>query len=133
MTAAYRRAGLNDNAIRNLIAKNAGESGWGRSAQGSYNFGNITIGKSWNGKYVKGKDSDGNGNTTSNYFRAYDSLDDYVRDEIQFLTRLYDFNPNDDIVTFTHKLQGGNKGGRYYAGAKNYAQFIQSIYQNVKI
>ena len=133
MAAAYRRAGLNDNAIRNLIAKNAGESGWGRSAQGSYNFGNITIGKHWNGKYVKGKDSDGNGNVITNYFRAYDSLDDYVKDEIQFLTRLYDFNPNDDIATFTRKLQGGNKEGRYYAGAKNYAEFIQSIYPNVKI
>jgi flagellum-specific peptidoglycan hydrolase FlgJ len=32
MTASYKRAGLNDNAIKNLIAKNALESGWGRSA-----------------------------------------------------------------------------------------------------
>ena len=133
MVAAYRRAGLSDNAIRNLLAKNAGESGWGRSAQGAYNFGNITTGKYWKGKYVKGKDHDGNGNPITNYFRAYDSLDDYVRDEIQFLTRLYDFDPNDDIVTFIHKLQGGNKGKRFYAGAKHYKEYIQSIYRNVKI
>jgi len=27
---AYRKAGLNDNAIKNLLAKNALESGWGK-------------------------------------------------------------------------------------------------------
>lgn len=115
MTAAYKRAGLSDNAIRNLIIKNAIESGWGNTAQGSYNFGNITPGKYWKGKYVNGRDTDGKGNPIKQKFRAYDSLDEYVADEIQFLTRLYDFDQNDDIATFAHKLQGGNRGRRFYA------------------
>mgnify|MGYP003294338683 CR=1 FL=1 len=100
MTAAYKRAGLSDNAIKNLLIKNAIESGWGNTAQGSYNFGNITPGKYWKGKYVNGRDTDGKGNPIKQKFRAYDSLDEYVADEIQFLTRLYDFNQNDDITTF---------------------------------
>lgn len=115
MTAAYKRAGLSDNAIKNLLIKNAIESGWGNTAQGSYNFGNITPGKSWKGKYVNGRDTDGKGNPIKQKFRAYNSLDDYVADEIQFLTRLYDFNQNDDIATFASKLQGGNRGKRFYA------------------
>lgn len=115
MTAAYKRAGLSDNAIKNLIIKNAIESGWGNTAQGSYNFGNITPGKYWTGKYVNGRDTDGKGNPIAQKFRAYDSLDEYVADEIQFLTRLYDFNQDDDIATFAHKLQGGNRGRRFYA------------------
>jgi len=31
MTDAYKRAGLSDNAIKNLLAKNALESSWGKS------------------------------------------------------------------------------------------------------
>lgn len=133
MVAAYKRAGLSDNAIRCLIAKNAIESGWGRSAQGAYNFGNITTGKHWKGMFVKGKDTDGKGNSITNFFRAYNSLDEYVQDEIQFLTRLYDFDPNDNVNTFAHKLQGGNKAGRMYAGAPGYANAIISVYRNVEI
>ena len=133
MVEAYRREGLPDNAIRNLLAKNALESGWGKSAQGAYNFGNIITGKYWNGKYAKGKDYDGNGNIITNYFRAYNSLNDYVRDELQFLTRLYDFDPNDDIDIFIHKLQGGNKGGRSYAESKSYKNALKNVYRNVKI
>jgi flagellum-specific peptidoglycan hydrolase FlgJ len=82
MTAAYKRQGLNDNAIKNLIAKNALESGWGRSAQGDYNYGNLTTGSSWTGRYVQGNDHDADGNQISQKFRAYDSIDDYVKDEI---------------------------------------------------
>jgi flagellum-specific peptidoglycan hydrolase FlgJ len=92
MTNAYKKYGLSDNAIKNLIAKNALESGWGRSVQGDYNFGNITTGNNWKGRFISGKDKDANGQKISQKFRAYDSLDDYVKDEIQFLTKLYDFN-----------------------------------------
>lgn len=131
LTAAYKRQGLNDNAIKNLIAKNALESGWGRSAQGAYNFGNITTGSAWQGKYVKGKDEDKDGNPITNNFRAYDSLDDYVKDEIQFLTRLYDFNQNDSIDQFLHKLQGGNSGKRHYAGSRTYKSSVKQIYSQL--
>lgn len=128
MTAAYKRAGLNDNAIKNLIAKNALESGWGKSAQGDYNFGNITAGKSWTGRIVEGGDKNAAGKAITQKFRAYDSLDDYVKDEIQFLTNLYDFNQDDDISKFLDKLQGGNSAGRKYAEDPSYKNKVKSIY-----
>lgn len=131
MTAAYRRAGLNDNAIKNLIAKNALESGWGQSAQGDYNFGNITTGRNWTGRFVEGRDSDAKGNRISQRFRAYDSMDDYVKDEIQFLTRLYDFNQDDDFDTFIGKLQGNNSGKRHYAEDPSYKNKVRSVYLNI--
>lgn len=131
MTAAYRRAGLSDNAIKNLMAKNALESGWGNTAQGDYNFGNITSGKYWKGRVVKGRDHNAAGKRISQTFRAYDSLDDYVKDEIQFLTRLYDFDQNDSIDVFINKLQGGNKGGRRYAEARDYASKVRSVYNSI--
>ena len=132
MTAAYRRAGLNDNAIKNLIAKNALESGWGKYAQGDFNFGNLTTGSNWNGRYVQGKDKDSKGNSISQKFRAYNSLDEYVADEIQFLTKLYDFNKNDDFETFIGKLQGNNSGKRKYAGVSDYANRVRRVYNSIK-
>ena len=131
MTNAYKKAGLSDNAIKNLIAKNALESGWGKSAQGSYNFGNITTGSKWTGKYIDGRDKDAEGNPITNRFRAYDSLEDYVTDEIQFLTRLYDFNGNDDFETFIGKLQGNNSGKRRYAEDKTYAAKVRGVYNSI--
>ena len=128
MTAAYKRQGLNDNAIKNLIAKNALESAWGKSAQGDYNFGNITAGKSWKGRIVEGGDKNAAGKAITQRFRAYDSLDDYVKDEIQFLTNLYDFNQDDDISKFLDKLQGGNSAGRKYAEDPSYKNKVKSIY-----
>ena len=131
MTASYKRAGLNDNAIKNLIAKNALESGWGKSAQGDYNFGNITTGSSWTGRFVQGKDHDANGKKISQKFRAYDSMDDYVKDEIQFLTKLYDFNQDDDFDTFIDKLQGNNSGKRRYAEDKQYSNKVKQVYNSI--
>ena len=131
MTAAYKRAGLNDNAIKNLIAKNSLESNWGKSAQGDYNFGNLTTGKSWKGRFVQGGDKDKDGNPISQKFRAYDTLDDFVKDEIQFLTRLYDFDQNDDLSTFLDKLQGGNSAGRRYAEDPSYKNKVKSRYLKV--
>ena len=53
LAAAYRKAGVtNDNAIKMLIAQDAQESGWGRSAQGKFNLGNLTTGAKWKGDYV---------------------------------------------------------------------------------
>jgi flagellum-specific peptidoglycan hydrolase FlgJ len=104
MTEAYKKAGVSDNGIKNLIAKNAFESGWGNSAQGAYNFGNITAGSKWDGDYYDGKDVDADGNPITNRFRVYSDLDSYVKDELQFLTSLYDFDSNDDFETFAKKL-----------------------------
>ena len=131
MTAAYKRAGLNDKAVKNLIAKNALESSWGTSAQGDFNFGNITTGSSWGGRFVNGGDHDANGDNISQKFRAYNSLDDFVSDEIQFLTRLYDFKADDDFDTFIGKLQGNNSGKRRYAADKSYSQKVKRVYNSI--
>lgn len=131
MTEAYARAGLNDNAIKNLLAKNALESGWGKYTQGSFNFGNITTGGSWRGAYVDGKDTDAKGNPIRNRFRSYNNLDEFVKDEIQFLTSLYDFDPNDDIDTFLGKLQGSNSGKRHYAEDPNYKKRVKNVYSKL--
>lgn len=131
MTNAYKKAGLSDNAIKNLLTKNALESGYGTYAQGDFNFGNITAGKSWKGRIVNGRDSNKNGQAIKQQFRAYDSLDDYVKDEIQFLTSLYDFNPNDDFTTFSNKLQGANKDRRRYAEASSYVETLHNVYNSI--
>ena len=131
MTAAYKRAGISDNAIKYLIAKNALESGWGRYAQGDFNFGNITAGSNWTGRYVQGKDKDSKGNPIGQKFRAYDNLDAFVTDEINFLTRLYNFNKDDDFETFIGKLQGNNSGKRKYAAATDYADRVRRVYNSI--
>lgn len=129
---AYRRAGItNENAIRMLIAQDAQESGWGKSVYGNFNYGNLTTGSSWKGKSVRGKDSDGKGRTIYNNFRSYNSIDEYAKDKVDFLTRLYDFNQDDDIHTFARKLQGGNRKKRNYAGDPNYVKSITKIYNGL--
>ena len=131
MTAAYKRAGLSDNAIRNLITKNALESGRGSHAQGAYNFGNITPGSKWKGAIVHGHDSNAEGKAISQQFRSYPNLASYVEDEIKFLTSLYDFNQDDDFDTFSQKLQGGNKGGLKYAEANSYIGALKGVYNSI--
>ena len=133
LTQAYKSLGLSDNAIRNLLAKNALESGWGKHVQGKYNYGNITTGKNWRGKSVYGNDKDENGNPIKQNFRSYDSVMQYAIDEIKFLTDLYDFNPNDDIDTFLDKLKGKNSGGRNYATSKTYKRDVKAVYNQIQI
>lgn len=129
LTSAYKRAGItNDNAIKMLLAQDALESGWGKSAQGKFNFGNLTTGAKWKGDYVDGRDKNAKGEAIKQRFRSYNSMDEYAADKIQFLKRLYDFNENDDINKFTAKLTGANKGKRRYAEATNYAKLLTGVY-----
>ena len=129
---AYKRAGItNDNAIRMLLAQDALESSWGKSAQGKYNFGNLTTGSSWKGDYVTGNDKNAKGKAIKQKFRSYNSMDEYAADKIQFLKRLYDFDENDDINKFVAKLTGSNKGKRRYAEATNYAKVLTGIYNGI--
>ncbi len=133
LTQAYRRAGItNDNALRMLIAQDALESAWGRSAQGKFNFGNLTTGAKWKGNYVTGNDKNAKGQAIKQKFRSYNSMDEYAADKIQFLKRLYDFNENDDINKFTAKLTGSNKGKRRYAEATNYADSLTKVFNSFK-
>ena len=131
MIEGYRRHGLSDNAIKNLLAKNAHESNWGRATHGKYNYGNITQG-SWKGKVIEGADVDKYGNPIKQKYRDYSSLDEAISDEIDFLTRLYDFDQNDDISTFTNKLSGKNTGNRYYAEDPLWKYRVENIYLKLK-
>lgn len=129
---AYKKAGItNDNAIRMLLAQDALESSWGKSAQGKYNFGNLTTGSSWKGNYVTGNDKNAKGEAIKQKFRSYNSMDEYAADKVQFLKRLYDFDENDDINKFVAKLTGSNKGKRRYAEATNYAKVLTGVYNGI--
>lgn len=133
LTNAYKRAGItNDNAIRMLVSQDALESAWGRSAQGKFNFGNLTTGAKWQGDYVTGNDHDAAGNPIKQKFRSYNSMDEYAADKVQFLKRLYDFDENDDINKFVAKLTGSNKGKRRYAEATNYANTLKKVYNSYR-
>lgn len=114
-----------------LLSQDALESAWGRSAQGKFNFGNLTTGKSWKGAYVEGRDHDAAGKPITNKFRAYDSIDEYAVDKIQFLKRLYDFDENDDITAFASKLTGENKGKRKYAEKIDYGKILTDVYNGI--
>lgn len=134
LAQAYRDAGItNENAIRMLVAQDALESGWGKKVQGNYNYGNITAGNSWKGSVVIGNDHDSNGNPIKQRFRSYNSMDEYAKDKVSFLTRLYDFNQDDSIDTFTYKLQGGNRAGRKYAGSYSYVQGVKNVYKGLRV
>ena len=133
LTNAYKRAGItNDNAIRMLVSQDALESAWGRSAQGKFNFGNLTTGAKWQGDYVTGNDHDAAGNPIKQKFRSYNSMDEYAADKVQFLKRLYDFDENDNINKFVAKLTGSNKGKRRYAEARNYADTLKKVYNSYR-
>lgn len=132
LTNAYKRAGItNDNAIRMLVSQDALESAWGRSAQGKFNFGNLTTGAKWKGDYVTGNDKNAKGEAIKQKFRSYNSMDEYAADKVQFLKRLYDFEENDDINKFVAKLTGSNKGKRRYAEARNYAKLLTGVYNGI--
>lgn len=132
LTNAYKRAGItNDNAIRMLVSQDALESAWGRSAQGKFNFGNLTTGAKWQGDYVTGNDKNAKGEAIKQKFRSYNSMDEYAADKVQFLKRLYDFDENDDINKFVAKLTGSNKGKRRYAEAENYAKLLTGVYNGI--
>ena len=130
---SYRKAGItNDNAIRMLVSQDALESAWGRSAQGKFNFGNLTTGAKWKGDYVTGNDKNAKGEAIKQKFRSYNSMDEYAADKVQFLKRLYDFDENDDINKFAAKLTGSNKGKRRYAEATNYADSLTKVFNSFK-
>lgn len=132
LTNAYKRAGItNDNAIRMLVSQDALESAWGRSAQGKFNFGNLTTGAKWQGDYVTGNDKNAKGEAIKQKFRSYNSMDEYAADKVQFLKRLYDFDENDNINKFVAKLTGSNKGKRRYAEAGNYAKLLTGVYNGI--
>lgn len=132
MIKSYKKLGLNDNAIKNLIAQTALESNYGQSTLSGYNnFGGITTGSYWTGKRIKSGDKDKDGHRITQDFRVYDNMDHFTKDHLEFLTKLYDFDQNDDLNTFLNKLLGNNKGKRKYAQAKDYNISVTNRYNQI--
>lgn len=132
MTEVYKKAGLSDNAIRNLITKNSLESSWGTSelATKHFNFGGLTAGSKWKGRIVNLGDRNKEGKTIINTFRSYDNLNDFINDEQVFL-KMYDFDQNDDIHTFASKLKGANMSGLIYAEDPQYYVKLLTRYNQI--
>lgn len=132
MIQSYKKLGLSDNAIKNLIAQISLESNYGQSNLSKYNnFGGITAGSTWSGKTLQAKDKDKNGNPIIQKFRIYNDIDQFTKDHINLLTRLYDFNQDDDLNTFLSKLGGNNKHGYKYAQAPNYNTSVTYRYKQI--
>ena len=89
MTPIYERLlaqkGLNPAFAKALVAQDGLESGWGRAAQGRFNYGNITLGSNKTRSYTQGRDKDAHGNPITQKFVNYDSLEDYANAKIQLL------------------------------------------------
>ena len=133
MKQAYRNAGItNDDTLSMLISQDAIESGWGKSAQGSFNYGNITTGRGYKGKYVAGRDKNRKGKPITQYFGAYDSVDEYVKDKIALLKRSYDFTGNETPDELIGKLNGNNRKKYRYAESPRYSQLLKDVYQSYK-
>ena len=58
-------------------------------------------------------------------------MDHFTKDHLEFLTKLYDFDQNDDLNTFLNKLLGNNKGKRKYAQARNYSKAVTDRYNQI--
>lgn len=133
MKHAYRNTGItNDDVLSMLVSQDAIESSWGKSAQGSFNYGNITTGRGYGGKYVVGRDKDKNGKVITQYFRAYDSVDDYVKDKIALLKRSYDFKGDETPEELISKLNGNNHKKFRYAESPEYSRLLRDVYQSYK-
>lgn len=133
MRQAYRNAGItNNDTLSMLVSQDAIESNWGKSAQGSFNYGNITTGRGYEGKYVAGKDKNGEGKPITQYFRAYDSVDEYVKDKIALLKRSYDFTGNETPEELISKLNGNNHKKFRYAESPEYSKLLRDVYQSYK-
>lgn len=106
--------GLSKNFIKNMFVKDILESGWGAKNQSPYNFGNIKATKNWKGNTVEGKDHDSEGNTISAKYKSYNSIEDYLRDEVALLKNTYKIKESDSIKTFTEKLLGLHRSQKKY-------------------
>lgn len=107
LATAYRNAGItNEDMIRNLVRQDILEAGWEQKQQGRFNYGNITVGSSWKGSWVQGRDHL-NGERVPARFRNYNSIDEYIRDKLNTLRVNFNFNQDDDFETFLSKLVDG--------------------------
>lgn len=119
LTAAYKRAGCNDNYAKYLVAQDALESGWGQKPVGDYNYGNIKAGKSWKGATKSAYDKV---EKSTDPYRSYKSIDEYVADKVRLLRDRYHMTGNESAEEFADKLVAG-----HYATAQYKAPILKMI------
>ncbi len=112
-----------------LASKDALETGWGEVGHGAahLNYGNITVGPNWTGKSYEGGDHDAKGRKIKQRFRSYDSINDYIEDQLNLLTRTSRYKDLfiGDVSSFADRLY---KAG--YAEDPRYANKIKQVYNS---
>ena len=126
MTPIYERLlaqkGLNPAFAKALVAQDGLESGWGRAAQGRFNYGNITLGSNKTRSYTQGRDKDAYGNPITQKFVNYDSLEDYANSKIQLLNSKRYNAFSGSVDEFASRVA---KGG--YATSPKYFEALSKI------
>lgn len=131
LNQAYLRAGVKNEELRKmLVGQSALESGYGSASLGGgdYNYGNLTTGSKWKGNWRVARDKDGKGNWILQKFRSYDSMDDFVKDKLEFigLNSRYKVDINKDTPqTYIDKIVRGG-----YAQDPNYRAALYDMYYN---
>lgn len=119
--------GLNKNLIMNMFVKDVIESGWGAKNQSPYNFGNIKKTKNWKGSVVEGQDQNKTGNVIDASYRSYSSIEEYLRDEVSLLKRVYKIKDDDSMKTFSEKLTGTHKHQAKFKYAEDPNYFMKLL------
>lgn len=127
--SALEKRGINKKYAKWLASKDALETGWGRSGHGAdhLNYGNITVGSNWSGRTYEGGDRDAKGNKIKQKFRAYDSIEDYIEDQLDLYNSLDRYKNLfiGDIDGFADRLYEAG-----YAEDPQYAQKLKTIYNS---
>lgn len=121
------KMGLNTAYAKMLVAQDGLESGWGKSAQGRFNYGNITLGSNKSRSYTVGNDKDKDGNPITQKFVNYDSLEDYAQAKVQLLNSNRYKAFSGPIQEFANRVY---KGG--YATAPNYVEALNRVIASAK-
>lgn len=120
-----REVGCNHIQASCCAAQSAIESGWGKSVKGNAYFG-VKAGRSWKGKtidFVTHEVIKGKRVKIIDKFRAYDSLQDSVRDYVKMMT--HKFNKawkSTSIDVFADNLNNGRYGA--YATDPSYSEKV---------
>lgn len=121
------KKGLDPAYAKSLVAQDGLETNWGKSAQGKFNYGNITLGSNKSRSYTKGKDTDGKGNPITQKFVNYDSIEDYVNAKIALLNNKRYNAFTGPLSNFASRV---HKGG--YATNPKYTEILNSVIATAK-
>lgn len=131
MTPIYEniliQKGLNPAFAKALVAQDGLESGWGKSAQGKFNYGNITLGSNKTRSYTEGRDTDGKGNPITQKFVNYNSLEDYAEAKINLLNNRRYNAFSGSLDEFADRVARGG-----YATDPKYAKKLKDVIQSAK-